>query len=120
MGMRVTYSNGAGDGLKDNMIMMLTILLASMHTLSFSFARNSTKAACTSASPILPIFRFGWPVYETIGGAEERKGSVVKGRPAKWYATCMRVFQSYSTSQGLVNFGGDADPALVEMVTIRA
>lgn len=73
MGMRVTYSNGAGDGLKDNMIMMLTILLASMHTLSFSFARNSTKAACTSASPILPIFRFGWPCMKQLAGRKNER-----------------------------------------------
>lgn len=53
---------------RDGMMKDKVRILLGIHTLSFSFARNSTNAACTSASPILPICSFRFP-FETMGGA---------------------------------------------------
>ena len=74
-----------------------------MRTLSFSFARNSTNAACTSASPILPIlsvFRFRNPSEARVrmGGAAFGMRIVVKDGLiiAKSYATCTPSVQPVS------------------------
>lgn len=50
-------------------------ILLGIHTLSFSFARNSTNAACTSASPILPICSFRFP-FDTMGWAGRGGGEL--------------------------------------------